>query len=154
MESLRDLCLVPIDRRGVPIERTLELDEAAQDACRACGLMYELYGFEPPWIGYLARSGDAYVGSCAFKSPPRAGAVEIACHTFPAYAGRGHAGRMTAALCEIAATSAQPPEVIAVTSPEEQAAASVLRRLGFVLQGPVQHPEDGPVWRWRWHGNA
>lgn len=145
------LRLVPIDRSGLPVERAFELSEAAYDACRACGLLYELYGFEPPWIGYLARRGDAYVGACAFKAPPADGAVEIAFQTFAGHTGRGHAGAMAAALCEIVAATGEPIAVIAATPPEEHAAGRVLRRLGFVLRGPVHHPEDGPIWRWEWH---
>lgn len=151
METLR---LVPIDPSGLPVERAFELSEAALDACRACGLLYELYGFEAPWIGYLARCGDDYVGSCAFKAPPRGGAVEIAFQTFPEFARRGHAGAMAAALCNIVANSGLALDVLATTPPEEHTSGRVLRRLGFTLQGPMQHPDDGPVWRWQWCGTA
>ena len=37
---------------------------------------------------------------------------------------------------------------IAHTLPEEGASASVLRKLGFSLEGSIVHPEDGAVWKW------
>lgn len=141
--------LVAIDAQGRPVEQAWETGEAAQDACRACALLYELYGFQSPWIGYLARVGDTYVGTCAFKSPPRDGAVEIAYMTFGGSEGRGYASAMAAALVEIASRTQPGIRLLASTPPTVAGATGILKRLGFETDGIVQHPEDGPVRRWR-----
>ena len=101
-----------------------------------------------PWGCYLARDGEAVVGSCAFKSAPdEHGAVEIAYMTFPDFERRGHAGDMIAALTGIART-AGAPLVIAHTLPVDNASNSALRRNHYAFAGEVTDPEDGLVWRW------
>ena len=101
-----------------------------------------------PWGSYLAREGETYVGTCAFKSAPDAnGTVEIAYGTFPVYEGRGYATAMAGMLTRIA-FEAGAPLVIAHTLPEENASNRGLRRNGFTSAGEVVDPEDGPVWRW------
>ncbi|MEO6038686.1 MAG: N-acetyltransferase, partial [Saprospiraceae bacterium] len=39
---------------------------------------YKRMGFEPPWIGYYARTGNQLVGMAGYKGRPQAGKVEIA----------------------------------------------------------------------------
>lgn len=99
-----------------------------------------------PWGCYLARQGDAWVGTCAFKSAPANGEVEIAYMTFPAFEGRGHATAMARALTGMAESESIRP--IAHTLPEENASNKALRRSGYAFAGEVMDPEDGLVWRW------
>jgi RimJ/RimL family protein N-acetyltransferase len=103
-----------------------------------------------PWLGYLAISSDngEIVGSCGFKANPQSGIVEIAYFTFPDYEGRGWGGRMASALVQLALSRDEITAVCAHTLREENASTHILRRLGFVLQGTVIDPDDGPVWRW------
>jgi [ribosomal protein S5]-alanine N-acetyltransferase len=104
-----------------------------------------------PWTGYFAfdaRSGDL-VGSCGFKDACRDGAVEIAYFTFPDFEGRGVGSAMAAGLVAIAGKERAVDRVIAHTLPREGASCRILRRLGFVLLGPVEDLEDGTVWRWQ-----
>mgnify|MGYP000613080060 CR=1 FL=1 len=44
---------------------------------------FQKVGYEPPWIGYIAIENVKPVGSCAFKTPPVEGRVEIAYVTLP-----------------------------------------------------------------------
>lgn len=37
---------------------------------------------------------------------------------------------------------------IAHTLPQEGPSTSILKNLGFGLDGEIQHPEDGLVWKW------
>lgn len=143
--------LVPIDEDGqVPL--------AAKDPSASVLLVLEqtaaLYrrrGFQPPWVGYLALEGDAWVGTCAFAGPPAGGEVELAYFTFPGQEGRGVATRMAGALIEETAAAADGLQlvVIAHTLPEAGASTRILGKLGFHLLGTVEHPDDGSVWKWR-----
>ncbi len=99
-----------------------------------------------PWGCYLAVRDGVSVGTCAFKSAPAEGVVELAYMTFPAFEGRGHATAMAAALVEIAEAAGIMP--VAHTLPEENASTKALRRNGFILAGTVDDLEDGLVWRW------
>ncbi|HEY5078225.1 MAG TPA: GNAT family N-acetyltransferase, partial [Opitutaceae bacterium] len=101
-----------------------------------------------PWVAYLGMERDACVGTCAFTGPPREGRVEIAYFTFPGHEGRGVATRMAGELVAIARTAAPEVLVTAHTLQEEGASTRILRRLGFVLEGPLTHPRDGPIWVW------
>ena len=113
--------------------------------------LYGRRGFEPPWTGYVAEEHGTVVGACSFVGPPSDGEVEIAYFTFPGNEGRGFATRMASEL--LALTEAAAAELglayIAYTLPQENASTVVLRRLGFTLLGPIDHPEDGIVWKWR-----
>jgi ribosomal-protein-alanine N-acetyltransferase len=100
-----------------------------------------------PWGSYLVELDGAPIGIAAFKSAPTAeGEVELAYMTFPAFEGRGHAGRIIAALVRIAEAGGARP--IAHTLPEENPSNKALRRNGFTYAGEVDDPEDGLVWRW------
>ena len=104
-----------------------------------------------PWTSYVAfRPDGAAVGLGAFKSPPTAKKeVEIAYFTFPEFERHGHGTAMAQALVKIAADSREVDSVIAQTLREEDASVRICRRLGFVFEGEILDPEDGPVWRWR-----
>ena len=126
----------------------VDLARVSPEAAEATREMYALTGFVSPWVAYFAAEGGQPVGFCAFKSPPVAGRVEIAYHTFPAHEGRGMATRMARSLMELAWQKDPTLTVVAQTLPEEGASTAILRKLGFRLSGTVQHPTDGEVWEW------
>jgi RimJ/RimL family protein N-acetyltransferase len=101
-----------------------------------------------PWGSYWASAGNAFVGICGFKAEPDwSGSVEIAYYTFPRFEGRGVATGMAASLVAVA-RSGGAREVVAHTLPVAGASAALLARNGFALDGAVEDPEDGEVWRW------
>jgi [ribosomal protein S5]-alanine N-acetyltransferase len=114
-------------------------------------VLYARRGFVEPWVGYLALEAGEWVGGCGFAAPPVAGEVEIAYFTFPGHEGRGVATQMATALLDLTAEAAAQGgfEFIAHTLPEENASTSILKKLGFVHEGVIDHPEDGPVSKWR-----
>ena len=127
--------------------------------------LYEQTEATAPWIGYLAYDTQAneIVGICSFKDMPEDAMTEIAFFTFPGYEARGYGGAMAAALVEIAWDSGEVDTVFAHTLREENPSVRILRRLGFALVGPMDYPEDGPVWQWelrqipaenRWQGRG
>jgi RimJ/RimL family protein N-acetyltransferase len=113
--------------------------------------LYGRRGFEPPWIVYLAAQDGTWVGSCGFAGPAADGEVEIAYFTFPQHEGRGIATGMAIELLAQTGVAARSRGVafVAHTLPQEGPSPRILRRLGFSLIGPIVHPEDGTVWKWR-----
>lgn len=113
--------------------------------------LYQRRGFVPPWIGYLAMQGDEIVGSCGFAGPPSEGEVEIAYFTFPGNEGKGIAKAMARELMRTTNPAATQlgAQFIAHTLPESGPSTSILKSLGFILEGEIHHPEDGLVWKWR-----
>lgn len=109
---------------------------------------YERTGFPAPWVGYIAMRDQEPVGVCGFKSAPVDGRIEIAYGTLPGFEGQGVATAMAKALIQIAAEGAESLTVFAQTLPDENASTSILRKLGFTMTGPVEHPEDGTVREW------
>lgn len=107
-------------------------------------------GATPPWLAYLAlRNGDhAVVGACAFKGPPVARSVEIVCFTFPGYEQRGYGTAMSCQLIEIAFAHDEVREVVAHTPPEENAAARLVRRLGFQFRAMAHDRIGEEISRW------
>ncbi len=144
-----DLSLIPIDRDGIPRGYSGILPEVTAEVLRATVRLYESVGFREPWVGYLALAGSTPVGTCAFKSAPLDGRIEIAYHTFPGFEGRGLATAMATEL--VAITWRHEPSVIvaAQTLPERNASHSVLDKLGFRHVATIDHPEDGKVWEWQ-----
>lgn len=123
--------------------------ETLDSVLEATSTMYDRVGFVPPWIGYLALELGKYVGTCGFTGPPKNGEVEIAYFTFPGNEGAGVASRMASELLRIAQDRTHGlPKVCAHTLPEHGASTSILRKLGFALEGEVVLPEDGTVWKW------
>lgn len=141
--------LVPCERDGYPGERHLELPAFIRQACEGNAVWYAKVGFNPPWIGYLAVMDEVVVGGGGFKEPPLDHRVEIAYFTIPASEGRGFATRTARALVAIAKQADPTLSIAAQTLPAENASTSILRKLGFRLDGRVLHPEDGEVWEWR-----
>ncbi|MCC7362286.1 MAG: GNAT family N-acetyltransferase [Anaerolineales bacterium] len=142
------LSLIPIDREGRPQGYSGALPAVAADTCRAMAQLYASVGYETPWVGYLALAGETLVGTCAFKSPPQAGRVEIAYFTFPEYEGHGYASAMAAHL--VALAQAQNPAILvtAQTLPERNASHRILEKHGFQPVGTLHHPEAGLVLEW------
>jgi hypothetical protein len=70
--------LIPIDRHGAPRGYAGSLPELAGEVFRSTAELSRTVGFDEPWIGYLAVSDEAPVGTCGFKSPPQDERVEIA----------------------------------------------------------------------------
>jgi len=133
----------PVPAAGGVIDQVLE----------ATVSLYSRRGYMLPWIGYLALEGSEFVGTCGFAGPPNTGEVEIAYFTFPGNEGRGVATQMARELLQFNRHAATQAGIrfIAHTLPEEGPSASVLRKLGFRLEGEVSHPEDGKVWKWSEH---
>lgn len=119
-----------------------------RELCASILHMYVTSESVLPWIGYLTEKDGELIGTCAFKTPPESGSVEIAYFTFPGYEGRGIATAMARHLVELAALHGVR-HVRAQTLPEKNASNRLLEKLGFTLSGSVMHPDDGEVWEWR-----
>jgi ribosomal-protein-alanine N-acetyltransferase len=139
--------LLAIDATGA-VAVAGEMPPAMQENCALTASFYKVIGFNPPWIGYVAVDGQRPVAGGAFKGAPQDNRVEIAYYTLPGLEGQGWATATAQALVALA-RSADPNLVVAAqTLPEHGASTAILAKLGFVLQGPVIHPEDGEVWEW------
>ncbi len=145
--------LIPIQINGT-LEGSFELDSVASDAMAASAKLYKSAGFTPPWIGYAAEKGGEIVGTCGFKSAPKAGRVEIAYYTFPDYEHNRMGGQMTQALVALGREADPKVTMTARTTPEESASTSILKRIGFTKVGTVENPEEGTVWQWELPGAA
>jgi [ribosomal protein S5]-alanine N-acetyltransferase len=141
--------LIPIDPGGHVREPVGVLSTVAAEACQATALMYEASGFEEPWIAYLALVDRVVVGTCAFKSAPVEGKVEIAYYTFPPHEQRGVASAMARQLVAVARAEDPHVSITAQTLPQENASTAVLTKLGFQRASELIHPQDGRVWEWQ-----
>lgn len=112
--------------------------------------LYEKTGATEPWLSYFAirESDNALLGTCAFKTPPMQGLVEIAYFTFQGYENQGVASVMARELLKVAFNEYEVKAVLAHTLPEENASTSILRKRGFTLVDTVEDPEDGTIWQW------
>lgn len=144
------LKLVKIDKDGIVAGavETMSDHGIVEDVCTQTVEMYKANGYQEPWLGYLALLDGSCVGSCAFKSPPEDGRVEIAYYTFPDFEGRGVATQMTLKLIEIALEADRDITIAAQTLPEINGSTKVLEKHGFELIGLVGHDQDGDVWEW------
>lgn len=143
---MTQLKLVKISKDGkVP---GISHEGIVNEVCSTTAEMYKSSGYEEPWLGYLAMLDGSCVGTCAFKSAPEHGRVEIAYFTFPEFEGRGVATQMTRQLVEIALKEDRDLTIAAQTLPEINASTKVLEKQGFELLGLVGHEEDGEVWEW------
>jgi ribosomal-protein-alanine N-acetyltransferase len=140
--------LVPIRRDG-SVRGILEPSPEARDVLGQTAALYLTVGFQEPWIGYLALLGGRVMGTCAFKSAPAEGRVEIAYYTFPEFEGRGVATSMVRELVAVARANDPTLTVAAQTLPQLNASTRVLANAGFRRIGAVHHAEDGEVWEWR-----
>jgi ribosomal-protein-alanine N-acetyltransferase len=105
-----------------------------------------------PWRdGYAVVhvADKTVIGQCSFTGPPDAdGMVEIAYGIAPGYQNRGHATEAARELIAFAKASGRVRTIKAHTLPQHNASTRVLMKCGFTFMGEVEHPEDGPVWRW------
>ena len=99
-------------------------------------------------MGYLVLENDTIVGTCAFRSPPRNGEVEIAYFTFPEFEGRGFATEMARHLIQIANYTKPGTSIFAFTLPEKNASNRILNKLGFRFCGETRDEDGLIVWRW------
>lgn len=97
----------------------------------------------------LDRSERLVVGNTAFVGPPNnAGEVEIAYGVVPSFEGRGYATQAAEALTSFALADERVRVVVAHTLPEKNASTRILKKIGYVFTGEIEHPEDGLIWRW------
>jgi ribosomal-protein-alanine N-acetyltransferase len=105
-----------------------------------------------PWIHGFALvdpASHSVIGSLGFKGrPDDDGVVEIAYGLVPGFQGRGLATEATNAGVSFAFLVHAVSRVRAHTRPSICASTRVLEKCGFSFIGPVEDPEDGPVWRW------
>lgn len=146
--------LFAITPDGAPALSIQDLPDIGRQVCESTVEMYTTMGFNQPWIGYLAVEDEQTVGTCAFKSAPVEGRVEVAYFTFPGNEGRGVATRMTERLIDIAQEQAHGVRICAQTLPEHNASTRVLEKLGFHKVTELMHPEDGRVWEWELSGQV
>jgi [ribosomal protein S5]-alanine N-acetyltransferase len=146
--------LIEISAAGTPAVQIHDLPPEAIEVGSAYVSLYRTVGFTPPWLGYFALENSVCIGTCGFKAPPENGRVEIAYFTFSQHVGRGYATRMARMLIDISSKFDPSVIVAAQTLPNESASTSILKRLGFVLVGSVNHPEDGKVWEWQLSNKA
>jgi len=104
-------------------------------------------------MGYLALENDTVVGTCAFRSAPQNGEVEIAYFTFPEFEGRGLATEMAWHLIELAQATAPGIRIFAFTLPEKNASNRILGKLEFNFAGETRDEDDRVVWRWELPAN-
>jgi len=100
-------------------------------------------------MGYLVLENDTIVGTCAFRSPPRNGEVEIAYFTFPEFEGCGLASKMARHLIQIVKNAAPGTRIFAFTLPGKNASNRILRKLGFGFCGETRDEDELIVWRWK-----
>jgi [ribosomal protein S5]-alanine N-acetyltransferase len=99
------------------------------------------------WI--VEKATGQIVGGAGFKGAPDGdGVVEIAYGVVPSREGRGYATEAARALIHFATNDPRVRTIRAHTRPEKNASTRVLTKCGFLQVGPVDDPEDGPVWRW------
>jgi ribosomal-protein-alanine N-acetyltransferase len=146
---------VAVPQNGEPVLRDTALPELAKEICRATAALYCANGYLPPWLGYLLVDDTAgVVGTCAFKSPPTDGRVEIAYFTFPGNEGQGIATRAAGYLVRLAFEADPKLTVFAQTLPGPGASIRILEKLGFQFAGETHHAEDGLVWEWHLRASA
>lgn len=142
------LRLVRVERKGTLLNRQ-DVPGRVLEICRMTATHFEKVEYQPPWVGYLAFDGETCVGTCAFKSAPKDGAVEIAYATFDEFRDRGYATMMVEGLIEVASAADPNVAITAQTLTGNNASTRVLTKAGFVRVGDVMHPEDGLVSEWR-----
>jgi ribosomal-protein-alanine N-acetyltransferase len=105
-----------------------------------------------PWVHGFAvvdLASRSVIGSVGFKGrPDEDGVVEVAYGIVAGFQGRGLATEAAAAGLVFAFEVPAISRVRAHTRPVECASTRVLQKCGFGYIGPVDDPDDGPVWRW------
>jgi ribosomal-protein-alanine N-acetyltransferase len=147
------LSFVEIGKNGEPITPLGTLSDTARNVCNQTAKLYQAAGSYSPWMGYLVLENGTIAGTCAFRSPPRDGEVEIAYFTFPEFEGRGLATAMARHLIQIVKDTEPTTRVFAFTLPEKNASNRILQKLGFRFAGETRDKDDLVVWRWEWTAN-
>ena len=145
---MNELKLIAIEKTGV-VRCDSVIPAEIREHFPMTALWYQKAGYEPPWIGYVAFDGEECVGSCGFKTAPKSGEVEIAYGTAKVHQGKGYGTAMAGALIQLARKREPRIVVTAQTLPHEGPSTKLLKKLGFIHIGDVNHPEDGLVWQWR-----
>jgi len=113
---------------------------------------YKVVGYNPPWIGYYARSDNILVGSAAFKGKPINNKVEIAYGTMSRYRNKGIGTEICKSLVLLAQSIDPHVTITARTLPQENYSTKILKKNDFKLLGMVWDKEDGNVWEWEYEG--
>jgi [ribosomal protein S5]-alanine N-acetyltransferase len=142
------LRFVEIGKNGQPTTFVGQLSDTANEVCEQTAKLYQTAGSFRPWVGYLVVQSDVVVGTCAFRSPPRNGEVEMAYFTFPGFEGRGLATEMARHLIEVARRQEPDIRIFAFTLPEKNASTRILQKLGFQFARETQDEDEREVWRW------
>ena len=145
----RHVELFPIKRDGAVDIDASALSSEVPEVLHATVGLYELAGFVPPWICYIAMCDGHVVGTCGFKSAPAQGRVEIAYFTFPAFEGDGVATATALELLALANRADPAVTVAAQTLTLRNASHRVLEKHGFTCIGTIEHPGDGTVLEWQ-----
>ncbi len=140
--------LIPIACDGTLLGFSGELNDTVLEVVHATVALYEKTGFIEPWIGYIAVHGTTLVGTCAFKSPPADGRVEIAYFTFPEFERKGIATFMANKLVAIAMSQDADMVVAAQTLAEPNASHRILEKIGFQHASTLEHVDEGEAWEW------
>jgi [ribosomal protein S5]-alanine N-acetyltransferase len=148
ISALNVIRLMRIERNGTILNRE-DISGRVQEVCRMAAEHFEKVSYSPPWVGYVALAGETCVGTCAFKTAPQNGEVEIAYATFDGYRDQGYATAMVESLIELANTADPKVAITAQTLRGNNASTRVLTKAGFVKVGDIVHPEDGDVSEWR-----
>ena len=146
--KLSRLSFIEIGKNGEPIRPVGPLSDTARDVCDKTAALYELAGSCSPWLGHLVLENGTIVGTCAFRSPPRNGEVEIAYFTFPGFEGRGLATEMARHLIQIVKDTEPGTRIFAFTLPEKNPSNRILQKLGFGFAGETRDEDGLVVWRW------
>jgi len=146
--KLPRLSFVEIAKNGEPITPVGSLSDIARDVCHKTAGLYEPAGSYPPWMGYLVLEKETIVGTCAFRSPPQNGEVEIAYFTFPQFEGRGFGTEMARHLIQIVKDTEPGARIFAFTLPQKNASNRILQKLGFGFCGETRDEDELVVWRW------
>jgi RimJ/RimL family protein N-acetyltransferase len=109
---------------------------------------YNKIGFVMPWISYLVKENNNYVGICSYKGKPINNSVEIAYCTHQNYENCGYATRMCKKLIEIAQKENIKIKITARTLPEINASTKVLMKNGFKNNGIIVDEDDGEIYEW------
>ena len=109
---------------------------------------YDKIGFVMPWISYLVKDNNTYVGICSFKGKPINNSVEIAYCTHPNYENCGYATRMCEKLIEITQKENIKIKITARTLPKINASTKVLMKNGFINNGIIIDEDDGEIYEW------
>jgi ribosomal-protein-alanine N-acetyltransferase len=134
---------------GLPVVPISLVSDAIRSTYAATADLYRRVGFVEPWVSYIAVNSGQAVGGGAFVGSPRENRVEIAYFTLPEFEGRSYATQTAMELIAIARGTIPSIVITALTLPEQNASATILRRLGFSLFGNARDPDAGDVWEWR-----